>query len=156
MKRTNLVAGLLFAAVFGACLWDAASFQYGTEFAPGPGFAPVWLSAIGIALSLLIAFYPSTDAAGSQASNARPSNAIDKRGMLRVVATLAGLVGMLIVADWLGLVSAILLFLLFLTLFVQRLSLAVGIGASIGTVLFVYLVFVRLLDVPVPSGPLGF
>jgi len=156
MKRTNLIAGLLFAAAFGACLWDAASFQYGTEFAPGPGFAPVWLSAIGIALSLLIAFYPATDAADSQGSNATPSNAIDNRRILRVAATLAGLLVMLLVADWLGLVSAVLLFLLFLTLFVQRLPLAVGIGASIGTVLFVYLVFVRLLDVPVPSGPLGF
>ena len=56
MTRADLIAGLLLAAVFAASLWEASSFQYGTEFAPGPGFAPVWLSAIGIALSLAIAF----------------------------------------------------------------------------------------------------
>ena len=32
---------LLLAVVFGASLWEASSFQYGTEFAPGPGFAPI-------------------------------------------------------------------------------------------------------------------
>jgi putative tricarboxylic transport membrane protein len=156
MKRTGLVTGLLFAALFGACLWNAASFQYGTEFAPGPGFAPVWLSAIGIGLSLLIAFDRRVDAPGSQDSTEKARSAFDKRGILRVATTLCGLVVMLLVADRLGLISAILLFLLFLTLFVQRLSPAIGIGASVGTVVFVYVVFVRLLDVPIPPGPLGF
>jgi hypothetical protein len=59
-------------------------------------------------------------------------------------------------AAWLGLVPSILVFLLFLTLYVQRLSVLTGIGASVGTVIFVYVVFVVLLDVPIPSGPLGF
>ena len=45
---------------------------------------------------------------------------------------------------------------LFLTLYVQRLSIFAGIASSVGTVVFVYVVFVRLLDVPIPSGPLGF
>ena len=55
-----------------------------------------------------------------------------------------------------GLVPSIFVFLLFLTLYVQRLSLLTAIGASAGTVFFVYVVFVRLLDVPIASGPLGF
>ena len=55
----------------------------------------------------------------------------------------------------LGLVPALFVFLLFLTLGVQRLSLPIGVGASVGTVVFVYLVFIYFLGVPIPSGPLG-
>ena len=55
MMRADVIGGLLMAVGFGAVLWVASSFQYGTEFAPGPGFAPVWYCALGILLSLLIA-----------------------------------------------------------------------------------------------------
>jgi hypothetical protein len=56
----------------------------------------------------------------------------------------------------LGLSLAILLYLLFLTTIVQRHSFAIAVGTSVGTVIFVYLVFVHFLEVPVPKGPLGF
>jgi putative tricarboxylic transport membrane protein len=156
MSRADVFAGLLLAAGFGACLWEASSFQYGTEFAPGPGFAPVWLSAIGIAISLLIALNAFKAKRRRERSTDEASDALDKVGLHRVGATLAGFAAMLAIAPWLGLVPSIFVFLLFLTLYVQRLSVLTGIAASAGTVFFVYLVFVRLLDVPIPSGPLGF
>ena len=156
MTRADIVGGLLLAAGFGAALWEGWSFQYGTEFAPGPGFAPVWLSGIGLALSLLIAFIALNAMRGSEQSAEDGSNALDKAGLLRVGATLVGLVAMVSLTPWLGLVASILVFLLFLTLGVQRLSYLVGIGASVATAVFVYVVFVRLLGVPIPSGPLGF
>ena len=56
MTRADIFGGLLLAVFFGAALWEGWSFQYGTEFAPGPGFAPVWLSALGLLLALIIAF----------------------------------------------------------------------------------------------------
>ncbi len=130
-------------------------FSYGTEFAPGPGFAPVWLSAIGIAVSVLIALN-AFKAARRRRPSPDSSEPIDKRGLIRVGATLAGLAAMVVIAPWLGLVPSILLFLLFLTLGVQRLPTVTAIGTSAVTVLFVYVVFVRLLEVPIPSGPLGF
>jgi putative tricarboxylic transport membrane protein len=155
MSRADIVAGLLLAAGFALALWEASSFQYGTEFAPGPGFAPVWLSVIGIAVSILIALN-----AFKSAPRRRPASAsdesMDKRGLVRVVATLAGLVALMLITPSLGLVSSILLFLLFLTLGVQRLPPVTAIGASVATVLFVYIVFVHFLEVPVPRGPLGF
>ena len=156
MTRADVFAGLLLAAGFSAALWEASSFQYGTEFAPGPGFAPIWLSAIGIALSLLLALNAFKAARHPEHSTDEDRGARDKAGFFRVGATLAGLAAMLAIAPWLGLVPSILVFLLFLTLYVQRLSLVTGIGASVATVFFVYVVFVRLLDVPIPSGPLGF
>jgi hypothetical protein len=154
MKRADPIVGLVLAAGFAACLWDATTFKYGTQFAPGPGFAPVWLSAIGVVLSLLVAMHAfSARRSGDGAAEDAP---LDRRGLVQVAATLAGLVVMVAITDWLGLVSAMLLFLLFLTLVIQRMSLVTAVASSVGTVLFVYIVFVRLLDVPIPSGPLGF
>ena len=153
MKRADAIAGGLLAAGFGAALWEATSFQYRTEFAPGPGFAPVWISAIGIVIALLVA----VDALRSRrlAEDAADTS-IDKGGLARVAVTLAGLLAMIVVVPWFGFVPAIFAFLLFLTLGVQRLSWVAGVSTAAGTVAFVYLVFVHFLGVPIPSGPLGF
>lgn len=155
MTRVDIFVGLLLAAGFGAVLWEASSFQYGTEFAPGPGFAPVWISIIGIVLSLLIAGTALRALRRSELSADDGVGMLDGAGLLRVGATLIGLVVMLSIVNWLGFVPSILVFLLFLTLGVQRLSIPVGVGASVATVFFIYVVFVYLLGVPVPSGPLG-
>jgi hypothetical protein len=154
VTRADFVVGLLLAAFFGATLWEGWSFQYGTEFAPGPGFAPVWLSAIGVCVSLLIAAHGLRAMRGDDRSAAAPS--LDKRGLVRVALTLVGLAVMVFFMESLGLVLALLALLLYLTLVVQRHGLGVGIGASVGTVAFVYVVFVHFLDVPIPKGPLGF
>lgn len=154
--RADVCGGLLLAAGFGAALWEASSFQYGTEFAPGPGFAPVWISAIGIAIALLIAFNAFRSAHRSVAEAPPDGPALDRGGLARVGAALAALVAMLAIVPWLGFVSSVFIFLLVLTLWVQRLHVLTGVAASAGTVLFVYLIFVRFLEVPIPSGPLGF
>jgi hypothetical protein len=156
MTRADFVGGLLLSAFFGAALWEASSFQYGTEFAPGPGFAPVWLSAVGLCVSLLIAAHGLRAMGGGESSKQRAAPALETWGLLRVALTLLGLAAMVLLVEPLGLVISILLFLLYLTLVVQRLGVAIGIGASVGTVVFVYAVFVYFLEVPIPKGPLGF
>lgn len=156
MTRADFVGGLLLSAFFGAALWEASSFQYGTEFAPGPGFAPVWLSAIGVCVSLLIAAHGLRAMRGGEGSRQRAAPALEAWGLVRAALTLLGLAAMVLLVEPLGLVVSILLFLLYLTLLVQRLGIAVGIGASVGTVVFVYVVFVHFLEVPIPKGPLGF
>ena len=155
MTRADFVGGLLLSALFGAALWEGWSFQYGTEFAPGPGFAPVWLSAIGLCVSLMIAAHGLWAMRSGEDSEQRAAPALETGGLVRVALTLLGLVAMVLLVEPLGLVAAILLFLLYLTLFVQRHGVVVGIGASVGTVVFVYVVFVYFLEVPVPKGPLG-
>ena len=154
MTRADFFGGLLLSAFFGAALWEGWSFRYGTEFAPGPGFAPVWLSAIGLCVSLLIAGHGLWAMRSADRGAAAP--ALEKRGVMRVALTLLGLGAMILLVESLGLTLSILLFLLYLTLVMQRHAVAVGVAASVGTVVFVYLVFVHFLEVPVPKGPLGF
>ena len=154
MTRADLYGGLLLAVFFAAALWEASTFQYGTEFSPGPGFAPVWLSAVGLCVSLLIAAH-GVRAMRPREDSERTVPALEKSGLARVALTLLGLAVMLLLAAPLGLTLALLLYLLFLTAIVQRHSLGVAAGASVGTVAFVYLVFVYFLEVPVPKGLLG-
>ena len=155
MTRADFVGGLLLSAFFGAALWEAWSFQYGTEFAPGPGFAPVWLSAIGLCVSLIIAAHGLRAMRGGEDAEQKAAPVLEARGLVRVVLTLLGLAAMVLLVEPLGLIASLLLFLLYLTLVVQRHTIVVGIGASVGTVAFVYMVFVYFLEVPVPKGPLG-
>lgn len=155
MTRADFVAGLLLSAFFGAALWEAWSFQYGTEFSPGPGFAPVWLSAIGLCVSLIIAAHGLRAMRGGEGSEQRAAPVLETWGLVRVALTLLGLAAMVLLVEPLGLVASLLLFLLYLTLVVQRHGVAVGIGVSVGTVVFVYMVFVYFLEVPIPKGPLG-
>jgi hypothetical protein len=156
MTRADFYGGVILSLFFGATLWEGSTFQYGTEFSPGPGFAPVWLSATGLLVSLLIAAHGFRLMRASERSEATAAPTLETWGVLRVVLTLLGLAAMIFLVPVLGLALAILAFLLYLTLIVQRHSLAVGIGVSVGTVAFVYVVFVHFLDVPVPTGPLGF
>ena len=156
MTRADFIGGLLLSAFFGATLWEAWSFQYGTEFSPGPGFAPVWLSAVGLGVSLMIAAHGLRAMRGGEGSEKTAAPTLEIKGLVRVGLTLLGLAAMVVLTEPLGLVASILLFLLYLTLVVQRHSVAVGIGASVGTVAFVYVVFVYFLEVPIPKGPLGF
>jgi hypothetical protein len=149
MTRADFVGGLLLSAFFGATLWGW-SFQYGAELRPGR-VCPVWLSATGLAVSLLIAAHGLWAMRGRTSSrnprwrsrpgarrvDLRPGRDGSSHGAARAR-------------------HSILLFLVFLTLVVQRLGVAVGIGASVGTVVFVYVVFVYFLEVPIPKGPLGF
>ncbi|MGH8663128.1 MAG: tripartite tricarboxylate transporter TctB family protein [Burkholderiales bacterium] len=154
MTRADFYGGLLLSAFFGAALWEGSTFQYGTEFSPGPGFAPVWLSAIGLCVSLLVAVHGFRAMRSGGAETKAP--ALEKWGVLRVILTLVGLAAMIFVVPWLGLALSILAFLLYLTLVVQRHSVVIGVGVSLGTVVFFYFVFVYLLNVPIPKGPLGF
>ncbi|MPZ46527.1 MAG: hypothetical protein GEV05_24695 [Betaproteobacteria bacterium] len=154
MTRADFYGGLILSLFFGAALWEGWSFQYGTEFSPGPGFAPVWLSAIGLCVSLLVAVH-GFRAMRNGASEAK-APALEKWGALRVILTLVGLAAMIFVVPWLGLALSILVFLLYLTLVVQRHSVVIGVGVSLATVVFFYFVFVYLLNVPIPKGPLGF
>lgn len=157
MKRADVAVAALLALGFIAVLWEASSFQYGTEFAPGPGFAPMWLAGLGLAMSVLIGVLAMRSRpVGKPEDEAKAgASGLDRRGLMRVGATLAGLVVMLPIVPHLGLILTVLLFLLYLTLAVQRLPVLVALGASTGTMLFIYLVFVRFLGVPMPSGPLG-
>lgn len=152
MSRADIAIGLLLAAAYLILLWQARAFPYGSEFAPGPGFVPTWLAVLGAFLSLLVAINAWR---GRRHPSFEPEMG-DRPGLIRVAAALLGMVVMLQLSPLLGLILAVLVYLLYLTLVVQRLSWVVALGTSLGTTVFIILVFQRFLGVPFPEGPLGF
>ena len=152
MSRADIGIGLLLAVAYLILVWQSTFFPYGSEFAPGPGFLPLWLALVGTLLSLLIAF----NAWRSRRQPAFSPDLGDRSGLVRVAAAVLGLLAMMQLIPLLGLVLAVLVYLVFLTLVVQRLRWPVALGTSLGTVLFIIAVFQRFLGVPFPEGPLGF
>ncbi|MDP8923645.1 MAG: tripartite tricarboxylate transporter TctB family protein, partial [Chloroflexota bacterium] len=135
-----------------AMAWQAAGLPYLAPTGPGAGFFPLWLALIGVVLAVLIAI----TAHRTPGLPSGPTEHGGRAGLLRVALAAGGLLVMILLIPVFGLILAVLLYLLFLALAIERLSPAVGIGMSLGTIAFVYVVFARLLRVPFPTGPLGF
>ena len=152
MTRADVWIGLLLAVACLAVLWQATALPYFAPTGPGPGFFPLWLAVIGAGLAMLIA----VNAQRTPGLAAGPTEHGGRAGLLRIALATGGLVLTIALIPVLGLILAVLVYLLFLALAIERLSLPVGIGTSIGTMAFVYVVFARLLRVPFPTGPLGF
>jgi putative tricarboxylic transport membrane protein len=152
VTRADLPICLLLAAGCLWVLWLATRLPYGSEFAPGPGFAPTWLAGLGAIMALGLAII----AARRPGLPAAPPAEGGRAGLARVAAAVAGLAIMLLLIPRLGLLLALFAYLVFLTLAVQRLSIAASLLTGAGTIAFLYVVFQRALGVPFPSGPLGF
>jgi putative tricarboxylic transport membrane protein len=151
VTRADTPIGLLLAVGCLWVFWMATRLPFWGEFAPGPGFAPLWLAGIGVLMSLLLAAI-----ARRPGLPAAPPDEAGRAGLARVALALAGLAAMMALMGPLGLLLALFVYLAFLTLVVQRLSIAAGLLVSAGTIVFLYLVFERALGVPFPTGPLGF
>jgi hypothetical protein len=74
MIRADRAVGLTFLVVFALMLLQATDLPYTANFSAGAGFMPVWLSALGIAISLAItvsAWRASTTADSESGSPSR-------------------------------------------------------------------------------------
>jgi len=147
MTRADVAIGGVVAVVFGVMAWQATRMAYGTEFAPGPGFMPLWLGVIGAFLALALAV---------RARGTTGLPPAEPRAEPRVALSALGIVVVAMAAPVTGLVLALAAYLVFFTLVIERLRLRVGLASSAGTAVLVYLVFERFLNVPFPVGPLGF
>ena len=54
MRRGRIIACVCLAAIFLAALVTASGYAQIDALGPGPGFFPLWLSLIGLALTILI------------------------------------------------------------------------------------------------------
>lgn len=152
MSRSDAYIGLTGVVIFLLLVWGAQSYPYSTQFTPGPGFAPTWLAIVGAILSALLA----VNAWRSRHHPDFTPDLSDRPGLVRVALALVGLFVMMQLSPPLGLILAVLVYLLFLTLVVERLRWPIAVGTSLGTVIFVIVVFEHFLNVPFPRGPLGF
>ncbi len=146
MTRADTVIGAGLAIAFLMLVRASTDHVYQAEFAPGPGFVPFWLGVCGAALSAYVAV---------RGLRADPAPAFTRRGVLRALVAVVGLVLALALAEAVGFILTMTLYLLLVTLGVERMRPVPAVATALGTMLIVYLVFVRFLNVPLPKGPLG-
>ena len=138
-----------FLVLSGLYLALALRFPLGMPARPGPGFFPVGVGVFLCVVAAVFGFAVYRRPAAACAGPAAP--APDRAARLRVVATMAGLVGFCLSLPWAGYPAAAAVFLAFL---LRRLGGGVA-GALAGAVLgagLSYYVFAVLLAVPLPRG----
>ncbi|MEJ1158916.1 tripartite tricarboxylate transporter TctB family protein [Prosthecomicrobium sp. N25] len=147
--RPTVGAGLGFLTLGLACLgdlwWRDATWLDDTG--PGPAFFPGFLSALlvllGAAMALGIDEAPETVAAGEDGASLQ---ATIKFSLL--------LVGLIAAFPYVGGLLGLSLFVLLETLWVERRSVLISVASAVAAYCAIRLVFVVLLAVPLPPGPL--
>lgn len=180
--RTNTRGGAVVAAVLTAVMvtWFVLSMQLELihDGKPGPGLYPAVLAGVGLVFAGVIVVAelrgwlagrpvaePGHEPESAQAAttvDGKPpvpeGEAVEEHGrgeIVRPLGALAGLIGFLVLVPVLGFMLALLLVLASVSLALIRMPWRRGVAVSLGTTLFVYLVFDLLLAVPFPTGILG-
>jgi putative tricarboxylic transport membrane protein len=159
LKLGWLIATGLLVCIFGTALWlgvwgfaplNARPLPLKDALGPGPGFFPMWLSIIGIALGSLLLIETAREPAAPAGT---PSLVPERDALLRICAIVVLLAGAALSLDPLGFRITAFGF-TFLAL------LALGIRSVLALLVFallssvgVFHVFYHWLKVPLPIGP---
>jgi hypothetical protein len=149
VKSVDIVSALLMLLLSLVTYMATRHLPYWADFAPGSAFAPFWVAASGIAVSLTLL----VGALRRQASP--PVEWPGRAGFLRVGLTALGLWIVVALAPFLGLVATAMAFTLFLLLVVERRPLVPSLVTTAITAAIVYGVFFVWLGIAFPKGLLG-
>jgi putative tricarboxylic transport membrane protein len=145
MTRRDGVAALLFLLLGVYVAWEGVALSPGTLHKPGPGFQPVVLGVVFVALALtyLTAAIPGWRTAGTP----WPFS-LWRRPLLGA----AGILGYWLCLTVLGFVATTLLFLLYWLGMVEREPWRRIALVSVGTTAGLYLAFTWVLKIRLPAG----
>lgn len=146
MNRADSVIGAGLAIAFLTMAWGASQLPYWAQFAPGPGFAPLWFALAGAAVSVFVAV---------RGLRSPVAEGADRGGLKRVLGAVAALIVAMAAVPIVGFFIAISAFLLVVTFGIERLRPVVALASAGATVLLVYVMFALLLRVPFPKGLFG-
>lgn len=151
LNKSELVAAGLLIALGIMIVQQARRWVYLTPDGPGPGFFPLWIGYLMIVLAAVVGLRHVYAVWRRQ-----PVERANWKGSARVLIGWAGLAISIALLKPLGFVLSFLLLVFFLVMVIFQRSfvaaLSVGVGASLGF----WLLFVKLLQVQLPAGPLGF
>lgn len=149
VRDGDVWAGAALSGLGVYILSTSYAWPYMSQNGPGPGFFPVWYGIAMIVLSLALV--------GSRVIRPaeRADEPIDWRGIGRALGTWAALVIAVALMPVIGFVSGLALLCLFLISVVFQRSLVEALVASVGITALFHIVFVMLLQLDLPVGPLG-
>ncbi|GAA1290446.1 hypothetical protein GCM10009609_67980 [Pseudonocardia aurantiaca] len=148
--RTDLVGGLLSAALGAAVLLHVRTFPELPDGQPGPALFPGLVGALLVVFGLVLA----VRALRARGRAVAPAAQVAPQGVVRALAVLGFVAAYLLLAEAVGfiLTMAVLLFLLTWLLGVRPLVAAASAVVTTGAIV---LLFRELLLVPLPIGLLG-
>ncbi len=149
--RFTAVVLLVFAGYTIVSAWRLGYWQ---GRIPGPGFAPIWVGA-GLALAAVVMLLRNLASRGPAAEVPPGDRRAGRREARLAVEIVATTVVTVLLVPWVGLITAVgLLLLALVKLLGGPWRTAVATAVLLPAVF--YVLFVRWLQVPVPTGPWGF
>lgn len=164
MKRLNpgVWAGLVLCAISLVFFFNALKYPYSSEFGPGPGFFPVWLSGILFVLSTVYLFTsfkgqkPEPDpeqAPRSNVTDGSEEKEANKDAWKNIAFILVCMIAFVILLPNLGFTvsAALFLFVLLIRSYKWYVSAATAAGVSV----FLFWLFAKVLEINLPVNALG-
>jgi putative tricarboxylic transport membrane protein len=121
-------------------------------FGPGAGFLPFWLGVAMAVLAILLFAGATREPVTPGARRPFPTG----RAILRIAFTAVSLAAFILLLEPVGFLPATALLSAFLLGVIQRERLAITLGVAILNAAALWVIFEKLLGVPLPKSPLGF
>ena len=150
MRRINLAVSLALLGLAGFTLLEGGKLPFGTFRSPQTAFFPRILSLLLLICCLILL----AQAVRGKESRQPPSE-VAIEGWKRIGATLLTMVGFALLLETLGFLLSTFLLMVLLLRAIEALRWHVVIGIALSTAIFCYLLFAKLLNVPLPAGILG-
>ena len=149
MRLTHAAPAVLMLALSVVMVADTLSLGVWKGFTPGPAFFPILIASFTSVLALLLLVQTFRGTAGEGVAWADSA-------VLRVVGSVYGaLLAFYFVTPYLGMIPAIIAFLLMVMVGILRQPLVGSLCAAAVTTCVIYLVFVQWLAIPLPMGVIG-
>jgi hypothetical protein len=150
MSRADRWAGAVFLLLGILVVIETRKLDYGSGYGAGPGFFPFWL---GITIALLGAILLLKTL---QRLNETEEDSVQTTHWRKKIIAYAALIAFILAIELVGFVTSFSLLFAFLLLVIEGESWSKSLLAALTAGAGLYLIFVRLLQVKLPSGPLGF
>lgn len=151
MKNYDFLSGLFLMVLSGVICTVSYRLGLGETHKPGPGFIPFGISG----LLGLMSLYLCIKGLFQVIKGYKENEAFKELAWGKAMLVLGVLLGYGIVFNFIGFSISTFLLMLLLVGVVGRQKWRLTLAVSLLTVIFSYLIFVILLDLPFPRGPLG-
>ncbi|KYZ76661.1 hypothetical protein AXX12_09585 [Anaerosporomusa subterranea] len=148
MENLGVWIGIVVLIYASGMFWLALSLKYYTQFGPGPGLFPLWLSGILIVITLLF-IWQSVKHDAIRFWDVFPN----RKAFRNVLSVWGSILLFMILLNYTGftIASSILLY----TLFIRGYKWHWALGLSIGVSVFLFLAFNKAFGIPLPVNALG-
>ena len=151
LDRSEVVCSAILIALGVFIILESRTWEYMTRDGPGPGFFPYW---IGVAIVALSGLYLASHA--YDIVRGEPVHRTNWAGTRVVLAGWATFMIAVALIKPLGFITALVVLMLVFVRVIYRRSFAAALAVAFGSALSFWVLFVKLLNLRLPAGPLGF